>query len=205
MLSLPMCPLRILLLLFVAAGFVGCRSGTVDHSDVVDALVSAKATKADVIREYGQPVRSFTEGIREVLVFTPYARITSRVSSRTLNGVETKVETFVSVPGRREVTVILEKDTVVDGRIRDISLQDIIERKVTRAEIIKEFGKPVATVVRGDREVITFIPAAKITRVVVTKVVNGLESKDETIDPTPGKRKVIVTLVAGVVVDAKVE
>lgn len=198
--------LRLLVLsLIVALGFVGCRSGTLDHSDIIDGFVHARASKADVIREYGQPVRSYNEGNQEVLVFTPFTRITSRVSSRTINGVESKVETFVSVPGHREVTIILEKGVVVSGRTREVSLNDIIDRKVTRAEILREFGKPVSAISRGDREVITFIPAAKITRVVVTKVVNGVETKDETIDPTPGKYKVTVTLEAGVVVAAKVE
>jgi hypothetical protein len=197
--------LNLSLPLFVAAVFVGCRSGTLDHSDIVDALTYAKATKADVIREYGQPVRSFTEGKRDVLVFTPFARITSNVSTRTINGVESKVETFVSVPGRKEVAIYLEQGAVVGGRIRDIYLTDLVDRKPTRQEIIREFGKPTSAVARGDREVITFIPAAKITRVVVTKTVNGVESKDETIDPTPGKLKVIVTLEKGVVVEAAVK
>jgi hypothetical protein len=188
-----------------AVGFVGCRSGTVNPSDIVSELVYAKATKADVIREYGQPIRTSVDGQRETLVYTPYARVISRVSSRVLNGSEAKVETFVSVPGGYEVKLVLEKGIVVDGFSRPISLIDLVDRKATKAELLREFGKPDSIVSRGNREVITFIPPAKITRVVVTRTVNGVESKDETIEPTPGKHKVVIAFLDGVAVEANVK
>lgn len=191
--------------LALAAGFVGCRSGTVSPSGIVDDLVYAKASKADVIREYGQPVRSSVDGPRETLVFTPYARVVRRDSTRVLNGVEAKVQTFVSVPGHQEVRLILENGVVVDGSVRELSLNDLLDRKATKAEVLREFGQPDSVLARGNREVITFIPAAKITRTVVTKTIQGVKSQDETIEPTPGKRKVVCTFVDGLLDSARVE
>ncbi len=83
-------------------------------------------------------------------------------------------------------------------------IDDLITRKGTKADAVREFGTPVSTVVDGNKETVTYIPIAKSSRRSVTKIVNGVETREDTVIATPGKLKVTVVYIAGVAVGGNV-
>jgi len=80
----------------------------------------------------------------------------------------------------------------------------LVARKATKADAVHEFGTPVSTVVDGKRETVTYVPIAKSSRKSVTKVVNGVETKVDTVVASPGKLKVTVVYLDGVAVGGNV-
>jgi hypothetical protein len=83
-------------------------------------------------------------------------------------------------------------------------IDDLVARKATKADALREFGTPVSTTVDGDKETVVYVPIGKSSRKSVTKVVNGVEHKEETTVASAGKLKVTVVYVGGVVVSGSV-
>ena len=78
------------------------------------------------------------------------------------------------------------------------SVDDLVFRKATKAQVVQEFGAPVSTSADGKKETMVFVPVAKTSRKAVIRVVNGVETKEELISSTPGKLKVTMTFLDGV-------
>ena len=84
------------------------------------------------------------------------------------------------------------------------TIDDLVARKASKADVVREFGAPVSTSVDGNKETVVYIPAAKTSRKSVTKLVNGVETKEDTTTATPGKFKVTIVYIAGVAVGGNV-
>lgn len=78
------------------------------------------------------------------------------------------------------------------------SIDDLVFRKATKADAIREFGKPVSSSTEGGKETVVFVPFAKSSSKSVTKSVNGVETSETTTVGKPGKFKVTMTFVGGV-------
>ncbi len=76
--------------------------------------------------------------------------------------------------------------------------------KATKSAAVLEFGAPVGGSVEGNRETVVFIPLAKSSRKAVTRIVNGVETKEETVVSTPGRLKVTMVFLAGCAVSGTV-
>jgi hypothetical protein len=84
------------------------------------------------------------------------------------------------------------------------TIDDLVTRKAAKSSAALEFGAPVSSTLEGNRETVVFIPVAKTSRRAVTKIVNGVETKEETVVSTPGKLKVTMVFVAGCAVGGAV-
>jgi len=84
------------------------------------------------------------------------------------------------------------------------TIDDLVTRKAAKSAAALEFGAPVSSSVEGNKETVVFIPVAKSSRKAVTKIVNGVETKEETVVATPGKLKVTMVFVAGCAVGGTV-
>lgn len=83
-------------------------------------------------------------------------------------------------------------------------IDDLVARKATKVDAVREFGTPVSTTVDGNKETVVYVPVGKSSRKSVTKVVNGVEHKEETIVTSAGKLKVTLVFVSGVAVGGNV-
>lgn len=114
------------------------------------------------------------------------------------------------IPGMfTRLLLLLAVCTLVLGcRHREVPLakavDDLVYRRATKADAANEFGKPVSATVDGNRETVVFIPAAKSSRKAITKTVNGVESREETVVSTPGKLKVTMVFLSGIAVSGTV-
>ena len=83
-------------------------------------------------------------------------------------------------------------------------IDDLVARKATKVDAVREFGTPVSTTVDGNKETVVYVPVGKSSRKSVTKVVNGVETREDTTVASPGKLKVTVVYVDGVAVGGNV-
>ena len=83
-------------------------------------------------------------------------------------------------------------------------IDDLVARKATKVDAVREFGTPVSTTVDGNKETVVYVPVGKSSRKSVTKVINGVEHKEETIVASAGKLRVTIVYVSGVAVSGNV-
>lgn len=96
---------------------VGCRHLDHQYAEAVDDLVFRKAGKADAIREFGQPISSSIEGGKEIVVFVPFAKSSSKTVSKVVNGVENRETTTVGKPGKFKVTMTFVGGVATAGTV----------------------------------------------------------------------------------------
>ncbi len=85
-----------------------------------------------------------------------------------------------------------------------MAVDDLVYRKATKTDAAHEFGSPVRSSVDGNRETLVFIPTVKSSRKTITKTVNGVETREETVVSTPGKLQVTMIFLSGVAVGGTV-
>jgi len=83
-------------------------------------------------------------------------------------------------------------------------IDDLVARKAIKADAVREFGTPVSSSVDGNKETVVYVPVGKSSRKSVTKVINGVEHKEETIVASAGKLRVTIIYVSGVAVGGSV-
>ena len=113
--------LRPLALFAIMSLVVGCRHLDRQYAQVIDDLIERKATKADTVREFGTPVSSSVDGNKEVVVYIPIAKTSRRSVTKVVNGVETKEDTTIGIPGKLKVTVVYISGVAVGGNVSPVS------------------------------------------------------------------------------------
>jgi hypothetical protein len=108
---------RLAVFLAVVLVLCGCRHLDREYADSVDYLVGRKATKADAIREFGQPINSTVDGNRETVVFIPFAKTSRKSVTKVVNGVATTEDTAVGKPGKFKVTMVFISGVATGGTV----------------------------------------------------------------------------------------
>lgn len=96
---------------------LGCRHLDHQYAEAVDDLVFRKAGKADAIREFGKPISSSIEAGKEIVVFVPFAKSSSKAVTKVVNGVETSEITTVGKPGKFKVTITFVGGIATGGTV----------------------------------------------------------------------------------------